>query len=140
DVARVIVEAQLDALAVQPVHELLWMRDQRTPVVAALPAVVVPGEVQNQRVEGNLALAEPRNLVLEVLLVVALEVGPPGLRAVGKVFEIEIGDPGAEDPARDHRDRAAELRDRKSTRLNSSHLVISYAVFCLKKKKKNKIY
>src|SRR2546426_8198481 len=30
-----------------------------------------------------------------------------------------------------------EARDRKSTRLNSSHLVISYAVFCLKKKKKN---
>src|SRR2546426_9068939 len=29
-----------------------------------------------------------------------------------------------------------ELGDRKSTRLNSSHLVISYAVFCLKKKKK----
>src|SRR5205807_7745505 len=29
--------------------------------------------------------------------------------------------------------------DRKSTRLNSSHLVISYAVFCLKKKKKIKI-
>src|SRR2546426_3818913 len=29
------------------------------------------------------------------------------------------------------------LRDRKSTRLNSSHLVISYAVFCLKKKKIN---
>src|SRR5256885_12128405 len=28
-------------------------------------------------------------------------------------------------------------RDRKSTRLNSSHLVISYAVFCLKKKKHN---
>src|SRR5256885_7215396 len=27
--------------------------------------------------------------------------------------------------------------DRKSTRLNSSHLVISYAVFCLKKKKKD---
>src|SRR5439155_16685193 len=29
--------------------------------------------------------------------------------------------------------------DRKSTRLNSSHVAISYAVFCLKKKKKNKI-
>src|SRR5258705_8938693 len=29
------------------------------------------------------------------------------------------------------------LKDRKSTRLNSSHLGISYAVFCLKKKKKN---
>src|SRR5256885_4113696 len=43
-----------------------------------------------------------------------------------------------------HRDRresapgrlyASAGRDRKSTRLNSSHLVISYAVFCLKKKK-----
>src|SRR5256885_17014611 len=32
----------------------------------------------------------------------------------------------------------ARGRDRKSTRLNSSHLVISYAVFCLKKKKNNK--
>src|SRR2546422_4525585 len=31
----------------------------------------------------------------------------------------------------------AELGDRKSTRLNSSHGYISYAVFCLKKKKKN---
>src|SRR2546426_6686249 len=40
-------------------------------------------------------------------------------------------------------DEAAQLLaqylriDRKSTRLNSSHLVISYAVFCLKKKKKH---
>src|SRR5439155_26372228 len=30
---------------------------------------------------------------------------------------------------------AAQKRDRKSTRLNSSHVAISYAVFCLKKKK-----
>src|SRR5690349_24202020 len=36
------------------------------------------------------------------------------------------------------RGRAARgSRDRKSTRLNSSHVEISYAVFCLKKKKKN---
>src|SRR5256885_4280759 len=34
----------------------------------------------------------------------------------------------------------AQPRDRKSTRLNSSHLVISYAVFCLKKKKQNIIF
>src|SRR5690606_39282187 len=32
-----------------------------------------------------------------------------------------------------------EFIDRKSTRLNSSHVKISYAVFCLKKKKKNNI-
>src|SRR5690349_23260136 len=33
----------------------------------------------------------------------------------------------------------APLEDRKSTRLNSSHVEISYAVFCLKKKKKKKL-
>src|SRR5256885_11240850 len=39
-------------------------------------------------------------------------------------------------PDRVRRDSVAEVcEDRKSTRLNSSHLVISYAVFCLKKKK-----
>src|SRR4051812_49918403 len=32
-------------------------------------------------------------------------------------------------------DKAQHLADRKSTRLNSSHMSISYAVFCLKKKK-----
>src|SRR5258708_2760154 len=36
----------------------------------------------------------------------------------------------------DFRQRARKSRDRKSTRLNSSHQIISYAVFCLKKKKK----
>src|SRR2546426_8561658 len=35
-------------------------------------------------------------------------------------------------------DRRVRVGDRKSTRLNSSHLVISYAVFCLKKKKTHK--
>src|SRR5207249_6284642 len=34
--------------------------------------------------------------------------------------------------------KEATREDRKSTRLNSSHVSISYAVFCLKKKKKNK--
>src|SRR5688572_32760113 len=49
--------------------------------------------------------------------------------------------------SRVHRSAAGRLRrppadargDRKSTRLNSSHSQISYAVFCLKKKKKTKI-
>src|SRR3989454_3753390 len=45
-----------------------------------------------------------------------------------------------DEPAHDAGQRAFHPgdQDRKSTRLNSSHLVISYAVFCLKKKK-NKI-
>src|SRR5437764_5340545 len=36
--------------------------------------------------------------------------------------------------------RARKLQDRKSTRLNSSHRCISYAVFCLKKKKSARIF
>src|SRR5256885_5052940 len=39
----------------------------------------------------------------------------------------------------DRFDAASHDADRKSTRLNSSHLVISYAVFCLKKKKKKNV-
>src|SRR5690242_21184481 len=39
-------------------------------------------------------------------------------------------------PEREILDDVAPGRDRKSTRLNSSHMSISYAVFCLKKKKK----
>src|SRR3712207_7139605 len=47
---------------------------------------------------------------------------------------------GGDDAARPlpHR-RAPAGADRKSTRLNSSHANISYAVFCLKKKKKRKL-
>src|SRR5437588_8369171 len=55
----------------------------------------------------------------------------PGEQVVGKPVQEEVEavmgdrqDPGDQDD-----------RDRKSTRLNSSHTVISYAVFCLKKKK-----
>src|SRR3712207_7138245 len=44
----------------------------------------------------------------------------------------EIGDGQA-----DRRERGGAGLDRKSTRLNSSHANISYAVFCLKKKNKN---
>src|SRR5438034_5317811 len=35
---------------------------------------------------------------------------------------------------------SADQKDRKSTRLNSSHTVISYAVFCLKKKKYKQVF
>src|SRR3712207_7186750 len=50
-----------------------------------------------------------------------------------------VGHAGARRPCRDRPDPRPAGRggDRKSTRLNSSHANISYAVFCLKKKKKN---
>src|SRR5690242_21492792 len=53
----------------------------------------------------------------------------PGVDAVAR---------GAGDAA-PRRDAALAREDRKSTRLNSSHMSISYAVFCLKKKKKKEL-
>src|SRR5258708_29668543 len=47
--------------------------------------------------------------------------------------------PRSKEAELDHRDQDDDpTPDRKSTRLNSSHQIISYAVFCLKKKKKKK--
>src|SRR5947209_12959389 len=54
-----------------------------------------------------------------------------GLQTLVTVHEARRGD-------HDHK-RGYFVRDRKSTRLNSSHANISYAVFCLKKKKKNNV-
>src|SRR5690349_19680263 len=54
--------------------------------------------------------------------------GDPELRA-GERLHVVAGEPDVE-----HLELAGH-RDRKSTRLNSSHVEISYAVFCLKKKK-----
>src|SRR2546426_16583 len=65
--------------------------------------------------------------------------GPHG-EAQADAARRAVDGPGPDARPGDLRDREpAEPRgDRKSTRLNSSHLVISYAVFCLKKKKRNK--
>src|SRR2546422_3200800 len=52
--------------------------------------------------------------------------------ATQRRVEIESGDTAARAPPQ----VPAHVPDRKSTRLNSSHGYISYAVFCLKKKKK----
>src|SRR5256885_7500409 len=47
-------------------------------------------------------------------------------------FDAQLAGADLEEPSLQA--QALERQDRKSTRLNSSHLVISYAVFCLKKK------
>src|SRR5699024_11501201 len=49
-------------------------------------------------------------------------------------YEQVVGEPMAEELAEEEPE-PEEQQDRKSTRLNSSHVSISYAVFCLKKKK-----
>src|SRR2546427_9485144 len=57
------------------------------------------------------------------------------LADVSELAEWKARDQGGYYP---HNEAAARAGDRKSTRLNSSHSQISYAVFCLKKKKKQK--
>src|SRR5256885_3643613 len=56
---------------------------------------------------------------------------PPRLRLQGPPEPLAVAG-----HAQERRSHLPEPEDRKSTRLNSSHLVISYAVFCLKKKNK----
>src|SRR5256885_9287285 len=54
---------------------------------------------------------------------------------VRPTIPVTSDDPRPLHPSGDETPSASGSEDRKSTRLNSSHLVISYAVFCLKKKK-----
>src|SRR2546426_4959839 len=58
-------------------------------------------------------------------------------RGYKRVFRATFSDVDVGQAMADYALQKGYRRDRKSTRLNSSHLVISYAVFCLKKKKKN---
>src|SRR2546429_6741486 len=59
-----------------------------------------------------------------------------GVRIVGS---IRIGSTDIYDPTLDVTELRKRVGDRKSTRLNSSHGYISYAVFCLKKKKAHSV-
>src|SRR5438874_6693399 len=76
------------------------------------------------------APAGDKEAYIDALIVRAREL--LGVDGFGRVLELSLGEMLA-----DIRNDLSEL-DRKSTRLNSSHVEISYAVFCLKKKKKKK--
>src|SRR5947208_12018619 len=71
----------------------------------------------------------------DALPICALEAGMGVI--IGRSHGSETGTAGQR-PASARRFNRA-LADRKSTRLNSSHQIISYAVFCLKKKKKTQV-
>src|SRR6266513_3970138 len=81
-------------------------------------------------VEGGTAYCASKHAVLGFSKSRMLEVRTHGLRVVA------ICPGSVATPFMDKRERPRPARDRKSTRLNSSHVSISYAVFCLKKKKK----
>src|SRR6516164_5916377 len=104
-----IVEAELDPLPLERAHELPRVRNERAPVIATLPAVVVPGEIEHQGVERNPLPAHALHFTHEVPLVVALELRLLRLWCARKVLEVEIGDPRAEHEARNHGNGSTEL-------------------------------
>src|SRR5258708_17833956 len=69
--------------------------------------------------------------------VVVLKSGQRARLAAAVGCHLERDLPVERDLTREVDAAEAALADRKSTRLNSSHQIISYAVFCLKKKKYN---
>src|SRR5438034_936814 len=80
----------------------------------------LPTDRTRKRRDGTPAFATPRPLLAR-----------ERVRHVGDPVALVVAD--AHQHAADAAERVA-VEDRKSTRLNSSHTVISYAVFCLKKK------
>src|SRR5205085_6094514 len=117
-----------------------------TPIHSA--ALVAVGDPAGPGRPFDDAGAQARDVRAEAQLPVALV---PAIDALGPEPEIErahargrarpdvLADGRGRDRRRDHQRRRyrlqPEIEDRKSTRLNSSHSQISYAVFCLKKKK-----
>src|SRR3989454_12700508 len=113
------VAAVRDHAARRPVHLLAWR--ERGLLHGGRLRVV--HQVEHLRELRHRGVPEPRR---------ARDVGRVAADATSAVDEHDH-------PPRQQRAAGPAVRqDRKSTRLNSSHLVISYAVFCLKKKKKRK--
>src|SRR5215469_18470705 len=94
-----------------------------------------------------------REIVIEIILVgrsVPVVRAPLGdnfnlgtgriVEVSGLVCRVDLDFLDAVDWGRHRTGRRSANQDRKSTRLNSSHVEISYAVFCLKKKKKKTTY
>src|SRR5690606_40315866 len=69
----------------------------------------------------------------------AIEVITVNIKGFGKIFKGDVrADKALSGPVGIAKMFGTEVKDRKSTRLNSSHVKISYAVFCLKKKNTSK--
>src|SRR5205814_8487386 len=96
----------------------------RPPSPPLFPYTTLFRSVYNDRSFSFITKTPPAAILLKRAAAVAKGSGTPNKAKVGTVTEKQVSDIAKQ-----------KLPDRKSTRLNSSHLGISYAVFCLKKKK-----
>src|SRR2546430_12594690 len=99
--------------------------------------------IPDRKIVSGQVLAQTRHRVLVTLVIVGAEIEIARRSIDSRSLEhrddrLVVG-PAADELVRLFHRLLEEIerRDRKSTRLNSSHSQISYAVFCLKKKKKN---
>src|SRR5260221_213205 len=102
----------------------------------------VAARIFGQTQEETTAYAHKMGLAFQLTNIIR-DVGEDAMR--GRIYlpisELQQFDVKAHEiTKREYSDRFTALIDRKSTRLNSSHTVISYAVFCLKKKKRVRRY
>src|SRR5688500_14663856 len=115
-------------------RKLLWAMALAAGVLLALPGAAF---AQDPTLEDTISSVNTTWVVVAAILVMFMQAGfafleigfSRGKNAGAGVAKILVNFSIA---------TIAWWADRKSTRLNSSHLVISYAVFCLKKKKKKK--
>src|SRR5690349_16253044 len=119
------------------------------PVVEGLQGLVV-GQSQGGTADLKRSLVEiliqPLGMCRVILELCLVAVDPDVRRSfeldrmMRRRWDLEDGDPMTTDQSGGEFDSrfGRQSGDRKSTRLNSSHVEISYAVFCLKKKKKKK--
>src|SRR5256885_12592636 len=124
----------MTTLRVALVDDHLLFREGLRAMLASTKDLQIVAEASNaQEAIPAVRASQPEVVVLDVML--------PGVSGIGVARELLREDPKrrvlALSMVADEAHVADALQagvDRKSTRLNSSHLVISYAVFCLKKK------
>src|SRR5256885_3842870 len=97
-------------------------------LAACTPVTTRPDFLPDPQASRLVLDAPPARVTPEIAVLVAAE--------SLQVERVNVRDGYVETTWYDTRSRRSFRGDRKSTRLNSSHLVISYAVFCLKKKRK----
>src|SRR6266496_1051301 len=118
-----------DALRVLVVDDSAPLRE-RVCVALTLAGLTVVGEA----CDGAHALVQAAQQHPDVIL---MDVSMPGMDGIQATRALRHRHPETRVVlwSGDSDDQLADAVDRKSTRLNSSHVEISYAVFCLKKKK-----